>query len=509
MKSVFKWLVSLSLPLMLVTGYANPSTPTANECQPVKDLGNLTGLIISSQQGDDPKDLFSMKFCFDKIALTAEHISVLEEMQKKLMLQLATQSQPININSNISLLSSSDLPPISIISSAAKTYEDEQGVIHTDAIIPQYRKEIPATKDHVNISLDWAGVMVKSRMVKTELWQRLVNAMMAGKPITTDVLKGQSIILDAYKDMNMEMMMPKLSLVLGNQLNLLVEGLNFKAFYQDIMSLNHMDLIIPTMRVGGENIQFKFSDLNLKTVVQSTVSGLNIANVNLGIKQILLENKGVQLNQLTLKSHGEEVGDTVNGFIETKLQELVLPETFFGETHRFDYQGNFVLRHLDVQSLKKLQDKLYELQRQQYSNKPISEEMMGMVIIGQLMQALPKLWAKSPEFAIDHLQVNMGNSQLIGKGFIRIDGNKPLSINDLSKLKLALEAKAEVVIDKAILKILLDPENEKFDDAIEAEIDELVKQNQLLAIDKDRYQITLSLQSGNLLVNGQKIDWAF
>jgi uncharacterized protein YdgA (DUF945 family) len=141
--------------------------------------------------------------------------------------------------------------------------------------------------------------------------------------------------------------------------------------------------------------------------------------------------------------------------------------------------------------------------------RPISEEMMGMVIIGQLMQALPKLWEKSPEFTVDNLQIEMDEGKLIGKGYIGIDGSKPLSINDFDKIKAALKAKAEVVIDEAILKILLNQEGYANDSEVKAEIDDLVEQGKLIALGKERYQITLSLQAGKLLLNGQPSEWDF
>jgi len=506
--NLFKWLVSLLSLCCLVTSYANPQSPET--CQPVAELGNLTGITLNYQLGHDKKDAITVTFCFAQLMLTPAHISLLEKLEKTLILKLSTQSQPIDFSSNISVLSTSnELPSVSILSFIGKIYKDEKGTIQSEMLIPQYQQEIAETEERVSINFDWAGAIAKSRYTPTDLWLQIATALTAGKPVTTEMLKGQSIILDSYKDIEIEMMMPKLSFKLGDRFNLLVESLKYNGLYKDILSPNKLDLTISTIRIGTDEIQLKIKGLDLKNIINITTSGLEMADVNLGIEQSIIENNGIQLNQLTLQSRGEEKGDIVNGFINTELRELVLPETILGKTYQINYQGNFVLRQLDTGSLKKFQDKFKELQRQQYSMRPISEEMMGMVIIGQLMQALPKLWEKSPEFAVDHLQIEMDGGKLIGKGYIGIDGSKPLSINDFDKIKAALKAKAEIVVDEAILKILLNQQGYASDSGVEAEIDDLVDQGKLIALDKKRYQITLSLQAGKLLLNGQPSEWDF
>jgi hypothetical protein len=360
MKYLFRWLIGLLSLSCLVTGYANPQPPET--CQPIAELGNLTGITVNYQLGHDKKDAITATFCFDQLMLTPAHINLIEEIEKTLILKLSTQSQPLDFSSNISLLSTSnELPSVSILSFIGKIVKDENGNIQSEMLIPQYQQEIAETDEHVSINFDWAGAIAKSRYTPTDLWLQIATTLAAGKPVTTEMLKGQSIILDSYKDIEIDMMMPKLSFKLGDRFNLLVEGLKYNGLYKDILSPNKLDLTIPTIRIGTDEIQLKIKELDLKSIVNVTTSGIEMANVDLSIEQSIIENKGIQLNQLTLQSHGEEKGDIINGFINTKLHELVLPETFLGKTYQISYQGNFALRQLDTGSLKKFQDKFKEL----------------------------------------------------------------------------------------------------------------------------------------------------
>lgn len=509
MQSLCRLLLMSILSLGIsIASYANTSA-AQDECQPIEELGNLNGILFYYQI--DTEETITIPFCFDQAVLTGEQITSFEQVQNEIIAKLATQSQPVNATMKIALTSASDTSPVLIFSMLTKVYQDKEGMIQTEVLIPQYQKEIAETEENFGFSIDWAGAMGKSRAAKTELWQQIATALTSGQTITPELLKDKSILLDAYQDIDIELTMPKLSFNLGERFNFLMEGLNLKAFYKDILSPYHIDLTIPTLRFGSDTnaLQLKLKDFVVKTVTELSHSGLEMAKGNMSIEQVLVENNGVQLNHLNLESHGEEKEDVVNGFITTELKELVLPETFFGKTYRIHYQGDFTLRQLDVASLKKFQDKFKELQRQQYSHRPMSEEMMGMVIIGQFMQALPKLWAKSPEFVVNNLQLDMAQGKLIGQGSIGIDGTKPLVIKDLSKLKMALKAQAQVVADKAILKLLLNHEGYYGDEDLEGQIDELVKEGKLIAIDKERYQVTLNLQEGELLINGQSSDWEF
>ena len=158
-----------------------------------------------------------------------------------------------------------------------------------------------------------------------------------------------------------------------------------------------------------------------------------------------------------------------------------------------------------------IQNQVRELHKQR-SEGTLSEDMMGMAMMGTFMQVIPGLLSKSPEIAINKLQLETDEGKLQGKASVSIDGSKPLNIQDMAAMLTATTASANFTIDKALLESAMLMQMQSEMDMPEADLKEMVtqqiagfEQQNFLKADGSKYKLDASLEGGKFMLNGQEM----
>jgi uncharacterized protein YdgA (DUF945 family) len=291
----------------------------------------------------------------------------------------------------------------------------------------------------------------------------------------------------------------------------------------DLMPIN-LNFSLPSFKLNHEEDNLQF---DIKGVVfdgqTETKDGPSLEKGHLEVSQINFKQEGSEskLSGFELNGHSELQGDVVRYILDTKITQLLLPEEAVGEKLDMSYTSQLEFRRLDAKVIAEIQKTARELREQQLAGSA-SAEMLGMAMIGKIMESLPKLLAKSPEFALTGLNLKAEQGTIQGKATVGINGKKAATLKDMNELITAVQAQADFNITKALLEKLVasliyeelsgeESDKKKSDKsalqkkaktASQERIKEYLTKKYLVE-EGDNYQLAVTLQDGKMTLNGQ------
>jgi len=224
------------------------------------------------------------------------------------------------------------------------------------------------------------------------------------------------------------------------------------------------------------------------------------------------DTKSLILDKLEFVGNSTDKKDTIDSSYIAKLENIIINDFKAGP-------GEYELKidNIDQESMVNIQNLVNEVSE---SKNP---ELNQLIIMGQLMQILPKLIEKSPKITIPKLYLMTQYGEINGDLSIFIDGDsKELSQNPLLVVQ-HLKGQTNLKIPKSLLRTVLENlENDKFDMEIKESdnpgeeinkqvakktdelIEKLIKEN-VFVEDGDSYKLNAKYENGELILNGKII----
>lgn len=356
----------------------------------------------------------------------ANPLAFFDALKQNFSKHLEKQAKPVQIDSELEFLLPTEaaqvlgkLPTLFI-----KTNIDENGTGKSDLLFPAYRREVP--EKFGKGFIDWKG------------------------------LSAQFTFTDRFE--NMAATLNLVGLLLDNEETFCASlgKTTFSGKFDADWVPTEIDLSLSRLKVR-EPINFlNLPYLSLKGNTNKTSKGLALGNLSFKIGHLDFTENGFKsnLDGLSLTTEAKARDGVVNFSVQTQLDKLVIPTP--GETSEFSFEGELIFRSLDEDALLDLQTMAKQLQLQEKNSRS------AMLLLGKLMEILPKFLAKSPELALNNLTMKTPIGNLQGKASISLNGKKVTSFFDLldmSILKSALQAQADINIGKKLLEQILISQN--------------------------------------------------
>lgn len=314
------------------------------------------------------------------------------------------------------------LPPLGIVTSAF-----QNGTINSLFEIAPYQRQV--TKEGETGTIDWQG------------------------------LNGQM----TYKDAALHA--PRLQLTApGGHVHVDEDNtdLGFKGLSLDL-SMNEdweprtLALKLPEFSFSGADGEGAMHGLHMEADIKNAPPGVDVGTAGFGFKSFTFRHgeEVFQVDDLTV-----EAGSSVRKAVVDTTLSFHVAHAFLSDalSHtgaiEFSYDNQFELRNIDAQVLAEIQKTVREMQRQVREGQ-ISEEMVGMVILGKAMEVLPRLWKRSPVLAMPRLRFASQDGAIEASFSISVDGSKPLDTTNPELMKAALQGKADFQIAKGLLEHLV------------------------------------------------------
>ena len=444
MTSLFMIYMSLFLPLQANT--TEPSTP----------IEAIQGFTIEHRV-NDANPLPAKR-------IEAEPLILLQTLRQDILAQLAKHSKPLKIHTKINVLMPKEMANTwkKLPALLVETHVNKSGNGKSEFAMPAYRHEEPSNRFVVN----WKG------------------------------LNGELTFTESFENLSIALSIAGLSLEGGEGFLFSFDKFHYNGMLDADLIPNQMDFSLPKFKMGNNDSQLKGYDIVFKMKVNKTNNGVDLATglFKMGYLGFDAAETRATLDDLEFTFDSNEQGDLVNFLVDTKIGNLVLPKEILGESIKVSsYTSNMEIRRLDSTAIKIMQNAIRALQKQRQSG-ALSEEMMNVALLGNLIQVVPFLLMKSPEVALTQLNLKTKEGGLEGNATIAIDGRKVRSLEPMALLG-ALQGQGEFGIDKTLVKKVF---------ASNAQlIKGLLEQKVLVTEGGDKYKLIVKLQDNKLTVNGK------
>lgn len=275
-------------------------------------------------------------------------------------------------------------------------------------------------------------------------------------------LNGSVNYTDTLKNLNGNLTMPHFFIKANNEFDILMEKFSLSAGLNEYYEPLHFNIELPIIKIASHEKKdaFTFSVSNFKAKFasddQEILEGLRLGHGSFRIDEIAFNNNKDSV--VAKEIHGEntvQINDPatkkfVNVSSKFNLNHLTLPASFANGLTNISFELQTDLNNLDAQVLADIKKTLRQIQTQEFT-----PEMMGIMLIGDLMKALPKAVKGSPALNINNLAIKTNQGELIGSFSVGIDGTKPFSMEKIEVLKMAIKAQSSVKISKDILRKIL------------------------------------------------------
>jgi len=426
----------------------------------------------------------------------ADPLILLQTFKQDVLAMMQATAKPLKISSEIKLLLSEafakqqqELPSVTV-----QTEIDATGKGLSKMGFPAYRHEEPAAGEVKKFSADFKG------------------------------LDGQLEFTEDFANLNYQIDFSGLTLE---------EDDNYKMVWDKTTSEGKLDADFVPLKTASnlskmeltnsqENFKMLIENASSETVLEKLKNAVEVHTGNFKLGKFELHQGDTQskFDRLEANFGGTEQADKVDFFLNTKFNGAVLPKDVLGESLTLHHSSQLALRNLAAGAVIELQQVAREVESQRVKG-ALSEEAMYLKLFSKFMEVLPKITAKSPEFALSDFNLKTNYGQLTGAATLGISGAKFKSLSDLKSLIKSLQMKSDFVISKKLLlkagimlfaeppaedknadkKLSKEAIDKQAEQQAETNIGELVKEKWLVE-EGDNYRFAASLSDNKFVVNG-------
>lgn len=225
-------------------------------------------------------------------------------------------------------------------------------------------------------------------------------------------------------------------------------------------------------------------------VLKGSQKGLeNNARYDLASFAFLSKESGIDvaMKELYIAAGNNDAGEVYNSYLDSGFQSLKVKDQSYAPA-----EFSLGLENLDKEALASLKKSINEAVAK---SQEMGEEMMGMVIMGKVMELLPEFLKRDPKLIIKKIHLGTGKDQsLDAKGYATIDGEEAVKLMAGPMFIQAVDAEFEASLPKPFASSVIDPNRIMF----------LVGQNILVA-KEDAYTLKAEVKKGRVTINGVPI----
>lgn len=280
------------------------------------------------------------------------------------------------------------------------------------------------------------------------------------------------------------------------------------------------------LEIEDETFQVKLKGINVESNLDYPASNYKnpLGDLYLQIDEFSSEGKaGDELNKVKLTNiefdgSTNQKGNLLNHTHSVGFETLMVGGNRYGPGI-YELQ----IRNIDKKTFEKIQKALEQ-------NQNLEGSTAKDLLTAELMKALPSLFKDSPEIELTELTIKTGQGEILGHAIISVDGtnldNPEMATNPIFLLT-SVRAEINLSISQKLMNNLLkDYKIEEITDEItskgeqlpseeelqklgaaraQSEIKEMMDQN-ILVINKGKYQIEANYAVGRVTLNGQPLD---
>lgn len=481
-------------------GYATTEETTKNksacvveEHYPLQIIGMDIRYQIKKQKELTKKPI-ELRFCLSNSQMLGnEQLAKLKEMAVYLAKTVEANPQSnTEVHATLQFLLAEHLEKMLQPITAVTTFSHAENRIAYQTTLPATDQTIPAGKKSPEMKIQWQTLTGKGSFARTPFWQKIAASENWQQ---LEKQQNKSILVDAYQDADFDMVLPEmlLKVVDKNQKTYTVnlKDLQLQGRYANALLIDQLEVNASRIKIANNSTLFQLADAEL-AVEAKDIAGLRLNQIALQVTNMTVS-PGIWLKNLHLETGGEVTAEIFDYNITANIEQLKLPLGLHQEMLELSYHSDLVLQQLDVGAVRKLQEKIRALRRQQFVGGGLAGQMVGFAILGQIMQVLPQLIEKAPQVRLGQLTLETNAGKLQGQAQIGIDDSKPFSMQTAKSIVSSLKGWATFKADKSLLQKLLSAEKL----AKMAETGFLVEKENLIAF-------KTQLKNGEWLVNGQK-----
>lgn len=317
---------------------------------------------------------------------------------------------------------------------------------------------------------------------------------------------------------------PKLQIRVPKEIDLHIQGLDMGFALDGQLLPERFHAVLPVFKFDTPNGDMILNSVLIDMQLRQATPDLQLGKGSLHIGHLHFSEEGFEtgLDGLDLKGDGDLKDNVINYSSHLSLAKLLLPEdTGFAGNQALSLSAEAQLNKIDAQAVSQIQTTLRKLRQQ-----GVPEELMGITLLGKLIEMLPAFVSRSPAFVLRNFDLNSEPGKIQGNISIHLDGSKPLNFQQPELILQALIGEAKFDVDKAVLQSFFSQQiqtkqkrlaqrsgnntqkaaplsEEQLKQLADIDIQDLVGQG-LLVENGKRYTITAQLKDGRLLVNGQE-----
>lgn len=356
--------------------------------------------------------------------------------------------------------------------------------------------------------------------IKTEVedeYSVLINTL---PPIDIDT----RLLLDGYG--TSEISIPSVETELNDGRNLKWSGLDgFVNFTPELYTVYSV-INSGELKIEDDTFRLTISGIDIESNLDYPASNYKnpLGDLYLKIDKFTSEDKdGDESNKVTLTNLEFDGSTNQKGDLLNHTQSLAFETLMVGGNRYGPGIYELQTRNIDKKTFEEIQKALEQ-------NQNLEGSTAKDLLTAELIKALPSLFKSSPEIELTELSIKTGQGEIVGHAIISVDGtnleNPEMATNPIFLLT-SVSAEINLSISQKLMNNLLkDYKIEEISDEIkdkgeqlppeeelqelgraraQSEIKDLLDQN-ILVINKGKYQIVANYGVGRVTLNGQPLD---
>jgi uncharacterized protein YdgA (DUF945 family) len=345
-------------------------------------------------------------------------------------------------------------------------------------------------------------------------------------------LQGELTYIGLLEEVIANLNIPKLKIQAKDKFDAILENLALKFTLNKYNEPIKFDFKLPNLSLKSNdlNTEIKINNVVANANFEEVIEGLQIGGGKVSIGTFNIKSKGETIQIKNLQSNGtsklSKDKKLVSYISNISLEKLTIPKSIdkigIGETF-FDF--DIILSNLDAKTTAELIKTIRKLKKQGLSN-----ELIGMSILGKLIEFLPELIKNSPKINIKNFNFKNDKGLIKAQFVLSIDGKKPFDLGNIETIKQALISDVDLSLPKKLIKdifkdkIIKEQENkntknkdkdkkivltnEEIDKMVAVQMDNLVKEKLFILKGNDLI-LKAKLANGKLKVNGKDFPLPF
>lgn len=408
--------------------------------------------------------------------------------------------------------------------SIAEASEEPNSLVDTEIMLP-YPEDMTESLDEENLpNLDLVTRVGDDGKGSTQFSIAAFESEIEGEDtegkLTWMGLSGNMTYTGNLESPTADFKAPGLFIDMGEEGGLKMEALSLSGTMNQYFEPLKMDFKLPTLSFISEEADFIIDSLTAKVDLEEKIEGLQLGTAEIKLKELKVDaEEKVALKDFSISSDGQmQSEDLVKYLTKFNIGQITLPEEAqkaMGGLNDLKLQLDIELSNINAATIADIHKTVRQLQAQ-----GMNQEMMGFALMSKLMEASTALLPKSPQIAIQSLQVNTNQGDLKGHLNLSYDGKQPLNMQNPAQMIQALLGDTKMQISKALLKRVITeqvrsemPEEAgdqapKPEDMADMQIQAFVQQK-FLVDTGDTYTLEANMKAGKLMLNGQEMPLPF